>query len=220
MSYKILFIFLFAVITLSVFSQEKNSPDSAYSIHINAHHNAKMRAIEYTMFLVNNKKGDSTQLAVNRRHDHPRPTFFWSKDGKYLLFEESNVSDSKTGMTEGKNFLCNSKIKIWNLQKKKIEKILTGHILNYNRYSKYHYDRENNVIFFFRTPCADVEKTLLLMYDLNTHKEKLLKDLNCFIKFKMPTLDVTPTKRELRVYFKCLDSKTNSYDEYTYDLKY
>jgi len=138
-------------------------------------------------WLIRTEKKDTTELMIALRHDLPPPNFFWTSNG-YLIYE----TDHRYGQ--------NPKVQMHNLTTNMIDYSTVGFLPIGDRWSHQFYDRENEILIFFRpgTEKTDYKADLVAL----NIKEKEVKKLMTFmtkLEYEYPVVFLDPKTRKMKI---------------------
>ncbi len=180
-------ILLLSVLFFST-QQEKglNSPDGNFSVSVDTKEVGDSQS-GYIMLLTDNRSRESVEISSCITKDLPPPNFYWDKNSRFLIFEQSdNAFDKAT-------------IKILNLKTQRIDVELSG-LIGSNDHKREHYDSDNEIIFFFKSsPTEQIQIPILYAYELKSKKMSLLLNFDTKFEMDFPTIKRVAGKRELIV---------------------
>ncbi len=178
---------LISILFLST-QQEKhfNSPDGRFSILINTKELSDLQ-YQYSMQLTDNGSEKSIEIANCITKDLPPPNFYWDKNSRFLIFEQSNNTFDK------------AVIKIFNLKTRNIDVELSGLIGNNDRELQ-HFDSDHEIIFYFKsTGTEQKQMPQLCLYEIKSKKVRVLLNFDTTFEMDLPTIKRMSEKRELTV---------------------
>lgn len=180
-------ILLLSILFLST-QQEKhlNSPDGNFSILINTKELSDLQ-YQYSMQLTDNRSKKSVEIANCITKDLPPPNFYWDKNSRFLIFEQSNNTFDK------------AVIKIFNLKTRNIDIELSGLIGNNDRELQ-QYDSENEIIFYFKSARTEQKQMpQLCLLEIKSKRSRVLLNFDTRFEMDFPTIKRMAGKRELTV---------------------
>lgn len=113
-------------------------------------------------------------------HDWPAPNFLWSDDSKYLIYEK-----------------CHSTIDVFDLSSMNIVFTTPGVLPISERFLSNFYDRDNNILIFFRANETQRETISLMALHVSTRKVTTLRTVKHADAFDWPLVKLDSRKRQL-----------------------
>ncbi len=144
--------------------------------------------IKSQYWLIRTEKKDTTELMSIHRHDCNPPNFFWTSNG-YLIYEHTDELGPK------------SKILLRNLTTNKIDFSTPGSIPIGTEWSHNFYDKDNDILIFFKLGTKETEyKNDLMALDIrNKRVNKLMTFKITFDFASYPIVSLNSQTRKLKV---------------------
>ncbi len=161
------------------------SPDKKFKILIRAVGlSDNVKKSQY--WLIRTEKKETTELMTALRHDFPPPNFFWTSND-YVIYEQSDYGQ-------------NSRIQMRNLLTNKIDFSTMGALPIRAKWSQNFYDKDNEVLIFFRLGTKDTDyKADLMALEIKQKSVKKLMTFKTTFDYDYPVVLLDTKTRKLKV---------------------
>jgi len=161
-----------------------------------------VRKITYTLNKIENK--DTFILMTCLRKDFPNPNIFIDLKNEYLIYEENDYGN-------------NPYIKVMNIENKKNELSTEGFIPIIEKYSTNFYDKENNILFYYKiVKIANGKQTDLMKLNINDLNSEKITTLKSNFEFEYPIIQINSKEKKLIIKYSDKYIKKEYKNEYRY----